>query len=161
MLKTLWKKIQKKLVKEKNIKIPKDAYLVENDIRLMLKTAEGIKEMEGDEIGIIPIKEVILQKRYQENFELERFYCDGKSWRAVLKEKKERIPNELKNKNVVSNGYLKKIEIMDFPLKGAPVIFEFHRRRWKEKGSKNAKKSYHNTYILHPKGIKCTQEFAS
>lgn len=61
-------------------------------------------------------------------------------------------------REIVQNGYLKPIELTDFPLKGKICYLLFTRRRWKIEGTKE---SFQNSYKLHPKGLKCTIEFGN
>ena len=124
-----------------------------------MEKPKRIRERKGEKISPVLIEEHIIPERYRENFELKEFWCDGKFWIARLEEKEERVPEGLKGKEAVLNGFLKKVEVADFPFKGIPVIFEFYRRRWKEKGAGSGGESYQNSYILHKEGMKCTEEF--
>lgn len=71
----------------------------------------------------------------------------------------ERI--ELKPKSdreLVSDGFMNKLELQSFPLKGKAVYLMIYRRRWKEKGGTE---NYFNQYDLNPEGVKATKEFAA
>lgn len=128
-------------------------------MELRLERPERIAKMKGEKINPVLMEESLIPERYRENFELKEFVCNGKIWKARLEEKEERIPKELQEKEpekIALNGFCKKVEVADFPLKGIPVILEFYRRRWKEKGGGE---SFSNTYELHLPGMKCTEEF--
>lgn len=75
-----------------------------------------------------------------------------------LVEKSECIPPSLAGKEVVLNGFMNSVEIIDFPFRGKPMYLSFTRRRWKEKGTEE---SYHNEYTFHPVGMKATEEFGA
>ncbi len=65
------------------------------------------------------------------------------------------IPQGLKGKDAVLEGFLNPIGLPTFPLKDKTVYFSVKRRRWKERGETD--KSYHNTYDLHRQGMKTTK----
>jgi hypothetical protein len=74
-----------------------------------------------------------------------------------FEEKDQRIPEELKGKEAVQDGYLNKMELQTFPLKDKTVYIAVRRRRWKERGT--PEQSYSNRYDLHFEGMKTTKEF--
>jgi len=80
-------------------------------------------------------------------------------WRVTLTEKENCIPEELHGKDVVLNGYLPILELVDFPLRGKLLYLHFVRRRWKEAGGTV---SYQNPdYQFHPEGAKVTYDFGN
>ncbi len=75
----------------------------------------------------------------------------------TLDEMANLIPQGLKGKDAVLDGFLNPIGLQTFPLKDKTVYFSVKRRRWKERGKTD--KSYHNIYDLHRQGMKTTNEF--
>ncbi len=75
---------------------------------------------------------LLLPKKWQAYFDLQEIIEKEKEVIFVLVEKKELIPEVLKGKEVVMNGYLDPVEIIDFPARGKLVYLKFQRRRWKE-----------------------------
>jgi hypothetical protein len=102
-------------------------------------------------VGLIAPNEIA------ENFELKQIIEKESSITLYFEEKLEMIPDELKGKEVVQDGYLNKMELQTFPLKDKTVYIAVRRRRWKEKG--NTKESFTNHYELHFEGMKTTKEF--
>jgi len=92
-----------------------------------------------------------------ENFELKEIKEDAVSITIYFEEKSDLIPEALRDKEVIMNGFLNPVELQTFPLKDKSVYLSIRRRRWKEKG-KN-KKSYSNEYDLYREGMKTTKEF--
>lgn len=92
-----------------------------------------------------------------DNFELIQIVEKPAVITLYFEEKEGRIPDELKGKEVVQDGYLNKMELQTFPLKDKTVYIAIRRRRWKEKGT--TKESYSNRYDLHVEGMKTTKEF--
>ena len=76
----------------------------------------------------------------------------------VFEEKKELIPKELKGKQTVLDGFLNPLSLQTFPLKDKQVFLVLKRRRWKDADKTTA---YSNTYDLHRKGMKTTNEFGN
>lgn len=102
--------------------------------------------------------ELLLPKEYRTLFEIENLEEKDESWELLAVEKKSNIPEELKNKNCVLNGYCKDIEIIDFPFRGKVMYITFRRRKWKESGSSE---SITNSYNFHKEGMKTTEEFGN
>ena len=97
-----------------------------------------------------------IPKEFVNNFEIKKI-TEGEEDRYMdIIEKESCIPKELRNKEVVLNGYCNPVTILDFPFRGKRVNLKFYRRRWKEKGKR---KSYNNSYEFHLKWIKTTKEF--
>ena len=99
----------------------------------------------------------ILPQQWLRYFEVTKITQKKHEWNIVLVEKEDCIPTALQGKEVVQNGYMRSIEIYDFPLRGKPAYLKFIRRRWKIKGNNN--KSFYNEYDFHPQGMKATKEF--
>lgn len=72
-------------------------------------------------------------------------------------EKSERVPPELKGKEVVSDGFMNPLKLQTFPINDKKLYYSIRRRRWKEKGTNGP--SYINKYDLHRKVMKTTNEF--
>jgi hypothetical protein len=70
-----------------------------------------------------------------ENFELIQIVEKPTSITLYFEEKDQRIPEELKGKEAVQDGYLNKMELQTFPLKDKTVYIAVRRRRWKERGT--------------------------
>ncbi len=61
------------------------------------------------------------------------------------------IPQGLKGKDAVLEGFLNPIGIQTFSLKDKTVYLSLKRRRWKERGKTD--KTYHNANDLHRHGM--------
>jgi transposase len=101
---------------------------------------------------------LIAPKEITENFELKGIKEYKTSITIIFEEKEDRIPEELKGKTVVLDGFMNSLSLQTFPLKDKTVYMEIKRRRWKEQGTIN---SYYNHYDLHLKGMKTTREFGA
>lgn len=97
-----------------------------------------------------------LPEEYKDFFYAEKLEDKGKYYVLTVIEKEEKIPEELKGKKVVLNGFKEKISLVDYPTKAKLIYLDFYRRRWKEKGKRE---SFSNTYNLTPKGCKITNGF--
>lgn len=94
-----------------------------------------------------------------DNFEIKAIDEKSETITILLEEKDDLIPEILKGKEVVLDGFLNPLVMQTFPLKDKPVYLSIRRRRWKEKGSQG--ESFSNTYDLHRKGMKTTNEFGN
>ena len=99
---------------------------------------------------------VLIPKKWQDLFDLEDLEEKEDEYVVKLVEKEHLIPKELNGKISVLNGYLDRVEIIDYPLRGKLTYLQFKRRRWKEEGKDE---SFHNSYTFHRKGMKTTDEF--
>lgn len=102
---------------------------------------------------------MIVPKEITDNFELIEIVEKTNMITLSFEELTSRIPNPLRGKEVVLDGYLNQLELQTFPLKDKTVYIALRRRRWKEKG--DTKQSYSNTYELHIEGMKTTKEFGA
>ena len=102
---------------------------------------------------------MIVPKEITDNFELIEIVEKTNMITLSFEELTSRIPNPLRGKEVVLDGYLNQLELQTFPLKDKTVYIALRRRRWKEKGDN--KQSYSNTYELHLEGMKTTKEFGA
>lgn len=97
-----------------------------------------------------------IPEKLRRSFRLESYTKKEKEWTLNLKEEKVCVPKELAGKEVILNGYMNPVEIIDFPFQGKLVYLKFYRRRWREKGRQE---SYHNSYEFHRPGMKTTDAF--
>jgi len=111
------------------------------------------KDLYQELLSLVAPQEVTL------NFDLKEITEKKDSIIILFEEKTERIPEELKGKEVVMDGFVNTLELQTFPLKDKTVYIALRRRRWKEKGL--PAKSQSNTYDLHYKGMKTTKEFGA
>ncbi len=106
----------------------------------------------------------LIPEDLQEVFKVERIKEKGSELEVRVVEDVRNIPQILvklsvmEKKDVVQNGYRKRVEVVTFPFRDKLVYLHFYRRRWKLKGERA---SYHNEYNLHPAGMKCTREFGN
>ena len=101
---------------------------------------------------------VFLPKAWTDAFEVTDIEERPNEWRVVMTEKTEMIPPALARKEVVLDGYLDPLELVDFPLRGKLLYVSFIRRRWKETGTIVG---HHNVYDFHPEGAKVTHDFGN
>lgn len=100
----------------------------------------------------------LLYGGYLENFELEGAKKiergeDGEI-RIRFRERKDCCPQ----KNLVENGYLNSLEVIDNPAGGCAVYLEFERRRWRDPVNG---KDWYNQYELKIPGTKVTPRFGA
>ena len=67
---------------------------------------------------ITDIAKNFIPKKWRDFFEIENLVEKENEWNLTIKEKAELIPPELDGKKAVLNGYLPRIEIIDFPFHG-------------------------------------------
>lgn len=91
-----------------------------------------------------------------DNFEIGKLIKRKSYYELRIEEREDLIPQELKEKQVVLDGFCNPIELQGFPIKGKALYIKVYRRKWKEKGSN---KHYSNKYDLHYEGMKSTKEF--
>jgi hypothetical protein len=102
--------------------------------------------------------EALLPKGWLSFFDVTEMKELAKEWQIKLVEKEHLIPEKLKGKDVVQNGYMNPVEVEDYPLRGKSSYLKFFRRRWKEQGGKEG---FANDYDFHPGGMKATKEFGA
>lgn len=103
--------------------------------------------------GII---ELIAPGEISKHFEVVSIEEKNDTILIIFEEKKDLIPKELSGKQAVLDGFLNPLALQTFPLKDKSVYLVVKRRRWKEVGKTTG---YFNTYDLHRKGMKTTNEF--
>jgi len=104
------------------------------------------------------IIELIAPGEISKNFEVVSIEEKNDSILIIFEEKKDLIPKELEGKQTLLDGFLNPLALQTFPLKDKQVYLVVKRRRWKEVGKTTG---YSNTYDLHRKGMKTTNEFGN
>lgn len=99
---------------------------------------------------------ILIPQEYLLDFEVNHIENNPQEWIIELVEKEDRIPKELKGKQVVLDGYCNEIDILTHAFSLKKIYLRLIRRRWKEQGST---KGYVNEYNLHIPGMKTTREF--
>lgn len=115
---------------------------------------------------VIPKPEILLQellsihvpKDYLEFFDLETVLNKPECWELVLIERENLVPEVLRDKEVVLDGFCNPISVLTQTFSMKKIYLVIKRRRWKEKGSDV---HFSNSYELHEKGIKMTKDFAA
>ncbi len=103
------------------------------------------------------IIELLAPGEINKNFEVVTVNEKKESITITFEEMANLIPQGLKGKDAVLDGFLNPLGLPTFPLKDKTVYLSVKRRRWKERGKTDT--SYHNTYNLHRQGMKTTNEF--
>ncbi len=104
------------------------------------------------------LEEMLVEKKWLENFEIEKLIEKGKEWGVVLKEKSGNIPKEAIGRDIIQKGYVNEVEVLHGSLRTMPLYIKFKRRRWRDK---ETGKDYINQYEFHPEGSKVSHEFAA
>ena len=99
---------------------------------------------------------MFIPSEYLRDFEPNHIEELPDEWIIELVEKEDRIPDALKDKQVVFDGYCNSIDILTHAFSLKKIYLRVIRRRWKEKGST---KGYCNEYDLTIPGMKTTREF--
>ena len=103
------------------------------------------------------IVELLAPGEISKNFKMVTINEKKESVTITFEERANLIPQGLKGKDAVLDGFLNPVDLQTFPLKDKTVYLSIKRRRWKERGIMD--KSYHNTYNLYRRGMKTTNEF--
>jgi hypothetical protein len=99
---------------------------------------------------------IFIPQEYLNDFEVNHINEQPEEWLIELVEKEDRIPQELRGKEAVLDGYCNSIDILTHAFSLKKIYLRLIRRRWKEKGGT---KGYSNEYDLHIPGMKTTKEF--
>ena len=113
--------------------------------------------MKNPEVLLKHLLSGIVPQKWTEIFELELIEEKKKEFNITLVEKANLVPERIKEKDWVLNGYCRSIELMSFPLKGKATYVIIKKRRWKIRGQNTC---YTNSYDLYLEGVKATKEFA-
>ncbi len=103
------------------------------------------------------IIELLAPGEINKNFGVVTVNEEKESITITFEEMANLIPQGLKGKDAVLDGFLNPTGFQTFPLKDKTVYLSVKRRDWKERGKTD--KSYHNTYNLHRQRMKTTNEF--
>ena len=125
---------------------------------LFISIAERIAGKKLYKVDLKTVERMLIDDDYKSNFSVRDIREKSQEWIIELEERKELVPAVLKGKDVVFNGFMNMVEIIDHPFKGKMVYLRFYRRKWKERGKKE---SYSNEYKLHPEGMKATPKFGN
>jgi len=99
---------------------------------------------------------IFVPQEYLNDFDVNHIEEQASEWLIELVEKEGRIPEPLRGKEVVLDGYCNSIDILTHAFSLKKIYLRLIRRRWKEKGGT---KGYSNEYDLHIPGMKTTKEF--
>jgi hypothetical protein len=101
---------------------------------------------------------LIVPEEILKSFDVSDLKEWGDRFEIVLTEKEHLIPETLKEKEVVLDGYWNALELQTFPQKGKACYLKLIRRKWKEAGDS---KGYGNSYHYNVDGTKATQDFGA
>ncbi len=104
------------------------------------------------------ITSILVPEEYLNNFEVSEVENKPSEWVITLREKEDRIPQELSSKAAVLDGYCNPVSILTHAFSLKKIYLNIYRRRWKEPGSDT---HYSNTYDLHLPGMKTSKEFGA
>jgi len=99
---------------------------------------------------------MFIPEDYLQYFEPNSIENKPEEWVIELVEKADRIPQALKGKDVVLDGYCNEVDILTHAFSLKKIYLRLIRRRWKERGGT---KDHTNEYNLHIPGMKATREF--
>ena len=105
------------------------------------------------------LRTILIPEKWRDCFEINELIQKDKEVNMILVEKEACIPESLRGKEYVLNGYMNPVEIIDYPFRGKLMYITFLRRRWKIPGEEGGSKSHFNTYEFHRPGMKTTDEF--
>lgn len=94
---------------------------------------------------------------YLKYFDLHEVRDKPDCYELVLHEKEGLIPKELKDRDVVLDGFCNPVNIVGHSFSIKKIYLIAYRRRWKER---NSGKHCSNEYDLHPTGAKITRSLA-
>jgi len=104
--------------------------------------------------------EILIPSEILASFELQQVIENDQEILFDLLEKESCIPESLKGKEVVLNGYMADTTLQSFPLKGKQCYIHLRRRRWKERGSNDTKGSF-NEYEFTAPGTMATKSYGA
>ncbi len=96
---------------------------------------------------------ILVPEEYLKNFSVSNIKELPHEWLIELTEKEDKIPEALKGKDAVLDGYCETIDVLTHAFSLKKIYLRFKRRRWKERGSTI---HYQNQYDLHIAGAKIT-----
>jgi len=101
---------------------------------------------------------LLIPSEILESFELKEVIENEEELLFDLLEKESKVPQQLKGKSVVLNGFMNATTLQSFPQNGKQCYIHLRRRRWKEKEDE---KSYHNEYEYTAIGTMATKSFGA
>ena len=99
---------------------------------------------------------IFVPQEYLNDFDVNYIEEQPSEWLIELVEKENRVPEPLRGKEAVLDGYCNSIDILTHAFSLKKIYLRLIRRRWKEKGGT---KGYSNEYDLDIPGMKTTKEF--
>lgn len=100
---------------------------------------------------------LILPELLISHFDLISSRTEGEVVHLDFEEKKA-VPEEEKERILISHGFHKVITIQDFPLRGKTVLLHIKRRRWLDKSTNQI---VQRDWNLVAKGSRMTNDFAA
>lgn len=92
-------------------------------------------------------------------FDIVDIRDDEKAMRMdIYLDEKKIIPDEIKNSQVVSDGFTQECVVQDFPIRGRGVYLHIRRRKWKDKDTGTI---YSRKFDLQHTGTELTHEFVA
>ena len=105
------------------------------------------------------LMQIFFPRLVAENFEIVKTARSEKEETLDLYlDEVKAIPEELRDKEVVSYGFTDYVTIQDFSIRGYITRLHIRKRKWQEKGTW---KIYVKSYELTSEGTQLTKEFAS
>lgn len=105
----------------------------------------------------IALLKLLLPSYLVEYFDITKAYDVGEVLHIEFEEKAG-VPEEFKDRPLVSKGFLPSVTIEDFPLRGKAVKLHIKRRRWTDKISEDI---LQRDWTLVANGTRMTAEFAA
>ncbi len=100
----------------------------------------------------------LLPQELVEYFDLTEVKETAPNTLSLFLDEKKVIPEEHKDKQLVSHGFSESVTIQDFPLRDKPVYLIVRRRKWKDK---QTNKIYSQTWDITANGTSYSKEFAA
>ncbi len=100
----------------------------------------------------------LLPKELVEYFDLIEAKESAPNTLSLFLDEKKVIPEEHKDKQLVSHGFTESVTIQDFPFRDKPVYLIIRRRKWKDKLTN---KIYSRTWDITAEGTSYSKEFAA
>jgi len=102
--------------------------------------------------------EYLLPKDFKIYFDIVKIEEAQKGGLLIHLDEKPTRPSEHSDKELVSKGFDKPVQIQDFPIREKAVYFMVRRRKWKDK---QTGKVYMTNWKLTANGTSYTKEFAA
>ncbi len=83
---------------------------------------------------------IFVPQEYLNDFDINHIEELPEDWVIELEEKDDRIPEVLRGKEMVLDGYCNEIDILTHAFSLKKIYLHLIRRRWKEKGTNKEKK---------------------